>query len=89
MVKAGFKLKKATRTRKFVKDKALVNFLLEHMKPAKINFSKIKIPSFINFLENGEKSSFNSILPQEQNVFDGRLISGLCMLNIHLENEKN
>ena len=59
------------------------------MKPAKINFSKIKIPSFINFLENGEKSSFNSILPQEQNVFDGRLISGLCMLNIHLENEKN
>ena len=89
MVKAGFKLKNAKRTRKFVKDKAIVNFLLEHMKPAKINFSKIKIPSFINFLENGEKSSFNSILPQEQNVFDGRLISGLCMLNIHLENEKN
>ena len=89
MVKAGFKLKKSKRTRKFVKDKAIVNFLLEHMKPAKINFSKIKIPSFINFLENGEKSSFNSILPQEQNVFDGRLISGLCMLNIHLENEKN
>ena len=89
MVKAGFKLKKAKRTRKFVKDKAIVNFLLEHMKPAKINFSKIKIPSFINFLENGEKSSFNSILPQEQNVFDGRVISGLCMLNIHLENEKN
>ena len=56
MVKAGFKLKKAKRTRKFVKDKAIVNFLLEHMKPAKINFSKIKIPSFINFLENGEKS---------------------------------
>ena len=89
MVKAEFKLKKAKKTRKFVKDKAIVNFLLEHMKPAKINFSKIKIPSFINFLENGEKSSFNSILPQEQNVFDGRLISGLCMLNIHLENEKN
>ena len=89
MVKAEFKLKKAKRTRKFVKDKAIVNFLLEHMKPTKINFSKIKIPSFINFLENGEKSSFNSILPQEQNVFDGRLISGLCMLNIHLENEKN
>ena len=55
MVKAGFKLKKAKRTRKFVKDKAIINFLLEHMKPAKINFSKIKIPSFINFLENGEK----------------------------------
>ena len=89
MVKAEFKLKKAKRTRKFVKDKAIVNFLLEHMKPAKINFSKIKIPSFINFLENVEKSSFNSILPQEQNVSDGRLISGLSLLNIHLENEKN
>ena len=89
MVKAEFKLKKAKRTRKFVKDKAIVNFLLEHMKPAKINFSKIKIPSFINFLENGEKSSFNSILPQEQNVFDGRLISGLSLLNTRLENEKN
>ena len=89
MVKAEFKLKKAKRTREFVKDKAIVNFLLEHMKPAKINFSKIKIPSFINFLENGEKSSFNSILPQEQNVFDGRLISGLSLLNIRLENEKN
>ena len=89
MVKAEFKLKKAKRTRKFVKDKAIVNFLLEHMKPTKINFSKIKIPSFINFLENGEKSSFNSIIFQEQNVSDERLILGLCMLNIHLENEKN
>ena len=89
MVKAGFKLKKSKRTRKFVKDKAIVNFLLEHMKPAKINFSKIKIPSFINFLENGKKSSSNSILPQGQNVSDERLISGLSMLNIHFENEKN
>ena len=89
MVKAEFKLKKAKRTRKFVKDKVIVNFLLEHMKPAKINFSKIKIPSFINFLENGEKSSFNSIIFQEQNASDERLISGLSLLNIRLENEKN
>ena len=89
MVKDGFKLKKSKRTRKFVKDKAIVNFLLEHMKPAKINFSKIKIPSFINFLENGEKSSFNSIIFQEQNAPDESLISGLSLLNIRLENEKN
>ena len=41
--------KKAKRSRKLVKDKAIVNFLLEHMKPVKINFSKIKIPSFLNF----------------------------------------
>ena len=89
MVKAEFKLKKAKRARKFVKDKAIVNFLLEHMKPAKINFSKIKIPSFINFIENEEKSSINSTLFQEQKVSDERLISGLSLLNIRLENEKN
>ena len=89
MVKAEFKLKKAKRTRKFVKDKAIVNFLLEHMKPAKINFSKIKIPSFINFLENEEKSSINPTILQEQNAPDESLISGLSLLNIRLENEKN
>ena len=89
MVKAGFKLKKSKRTRKFVNDKAIVNFLLEHMKPAKINFSKIKIPSFINFLENEEKSSINSIIFQEQNAPDESLISGLSLLNTRLENEKN
>ncbi len=60
MVKTELKLKKAKRARKFVKDKAIVNFLLEHMKPAKINFSKIRVPSFINFLENEEKSSPDS-----------------------------
>ena len=59
------------------------------MKPAKINFSKIKIPSFINFIENEEKSSINSTLFQEQKVSDERLISGLSLLNIRLENEKN
>ena len=53
-------LKKGKRTRKFVKDKAIVNFLLEHMKPAKINFPKIKIPSFINFIENEENGATNS-----------------------------
>ena len=89
MVKAEFKLKKAKRTRKFVKDKAIVNFLLEHMKPAKINFSKITIPSFINFLENEEKSSINSTIFQEQNAPDESLISGLSLLNTRLENEKN
>ena len=60
MAKTELKLKKAKRARKFVKDKAVVNFLLEHMKPAKINFSKIRVPSFINFLENEEKSSPDS-----------------------------
>ena len=47
--------KKAKRPIKLVKDKAIVNFLLEHMKPVKINFSKIKIPSFLNFIENEKR----------------------------------
>ena len=41
MPKTEFKLKKTKKQRKFIKDKAIVNFLLEHMKPAKIDFSKI------------------------------------------------
>ena len=45
MAKTELKLKKAKRARKFVKDKAVVNFLLEHMKPAKI-ISRPKKPSF-------------------------------------------
>ena len=35
MVKTEFKLKKAKKTRKLLKDKATVNFLFEHMKPVK------------------------------------------------------
>ena len=49
MVKKKLKLKKGKMSRKLVKNKAIVNFLLEHMKPAKIDFSKIKIPSFLTF----------------------------------------
>ena len=87
--KLKLKLKKGKMSRKLVKDKAIVNFLLEHMKPAKINFSKVKIPSFINFLENEEKSPIDSTIFQEQNAPDESLISGLSLLNTRLENEKN
>ena len=66
MVKAEFNLKKAKRTRKFVKDKAIVNFLLEHMKPAKINFSKIKIPSFLNSIENEKKTPLIQIFSKRK-----------------------
>ena len=89
MVKAEFKLKKAKRTRKFVKDKAIVNFLLEHMKPAKINFSKIRIPSFINFAENEEKYSINSIIFQEPKVSDEKVFSRMPLNNTFLGNKKN
>jgi len=69
------------RPRKFVKDKAIVNFLLEHMKPIKINFSKIKIPSFINFIENEKKDSINSNIFKVENIQDGSPIEGISLFN--------
>ena len=89
MVKTELKLKKAKRSRKFVKDKAIVNFLLEHMKPAKINFSKIRIPSFIDFSENEEKYSINSTIFQDQKVSDEKVFSRMPLINTFLGNKKN
>ena len=88
MVKAGFKLKKSKRTRKFVKDKAIVNFLLEHMKPPKIDFSKIRVPSFINFLENEEKSSSDSRTFSTNHKANNFTISGNSSLKIFFEDPK-
>ena len=81
MVKHEFIAKKAKRARKFVKDKAIVNFLLEHMKPIKINFSKIKIPSFINFIENEDSQSINSNIFQGPNAQVEGPVVGLSLLN--------
>ena len=69
MPKTEFKLKKTKKQRKFIKDKAIVNFLLEHMKPAKIDFSKIKIPSFISFLEKEGKETISTNESNEQKIF--------------------
>ena len=80
--------KKAKRPRKLVKDKAIVNFLLEHMKPVKINFSKIKIPSFLNFIENEKKDSINSNISQEENIQDGSPIEGISLFNNFYDNVK-
>ena len=57
MVKPELKKSKAKRARKFIKDRATVNFILEHLKPSKIDFSKIKMPSFLESFEEGEKES--------------------------------
>ena len=80
--------KKAIRPRKLVKDKAIVNFLLEHMKPAKINFSKIKIPSFLNFIENEKKDSINSNIFQVKNIQNGSPIEGISLFNNFYDNVK-
>ena len=74
--------KKAKRQRKLVKDKAIVDFLLEHMKPVKINFSKIKIPSFLNSIENEKKDSTYSNIFQVENIQDGSPIEGISLFNI-------
>ena len=74
-------MKKQKLKKRIIKDKAIVNFLLEHMKPVKIDFSKIKIPSFINFLENKEKESN---LPKESNepkIFKDIPIKGISLKN--------
>ena len=89
MVKPEFKLKKSKKTRKIVKDKAIVDFLLEHLKPAKINFSKIRIPSFINFAENEEKYSINSTIFQDQKFSDEKVFSRMPLINTFLGNKKN
>ena len=54
------------RATKLIKDKAIVNFLLEHMKPTKIDFSKIKIPFFLAFLEREKNPIPNPQSPQSQ-----------------------
>ena len=33
-------------------DPAIVNFLLEHLRTPKVDFSKIKFPSYIKYLNN-------------------------------------
>ena len=61
MAKSSNKNTGKKRATKLIKDKAIVNFLLEHMKPLKIDFSKIKIPSFLVFQEKeGEKNISNN-----------------------------
>ena len=82
MPKTEIKLKKSKRARKFIKDKAIVDFLLEHMKPVKIDFSKIKIPTFIDFLENEEKNSIFSNESNEQKIFKDIPTIGISLLNI-------
>ena len=40
------------RAKKIITDPAIVNFLQEHLKPSKIDFSKIKFPSYIKYIKS-------------------------------------
>ena len=63
--KLFFKSKKVKNGNKFkykyIKNKAIKNFILQHTKKPKIDFSKIKIPSFLEF-SNDEESFNNTFL---------------------------
>ena len=83
---------KKIQSRKYIKDKCIVSFLLQHLKPQKIDFSKIKIPSFFESCnDSDEKNSISSNDTREPSHFQTprQLPSfGLTMLD-ELENDEN
>ena len=87
MVKTEIKTKKIKRRTKLIKDKAIVNFLLDHMKPAKIKFPKLRIPSYLN-LENKENNE-DETNPKDDNQNFDKVFSVAPLLNFLLEEEKN
>ena len=87
MVKTGIKTKKIKRRTKLIKDKTIVNFLLDHMKPAKIKFPKLRIPSYLN-LENKENNEVETNQKDDNQNFD-KVFSAAPLLNFLLEEEKN
>ena len=87
MVKTEIKTKKVKRRTKLIKDKAIVNFLLDHMKPAKIKFPKLMIPSYLN-LENKENNEVETNPKDDNQNFD-KVFSVAPLLNFLLEEEKN
>ena len=59
------------RKKKYIKDKALVNFILQHEQKIDIDFSKIKIPSFFKCLKNNQTAESSKIpLPKIDFNFD-------------------
>lgn len=57
MVKKIKKYIKKKPKAKYIKDKCVANFILQHLEEQLIDFSKIKIPPFLDFLNNGEDES--------------------------------
>ena len=49
--------KMSRKGRKFIKDKALVKFILQHLVKEEIDLSKMKISSFVDFLKDDEEDS--------------------------------
>ena len=59
-----FRLGWRKKNRKYIKDESLKNFILEHSKVQNIDFSKIKILSFLDILSNPTFEGIN--LPRFQ-----------------------
>ena len=81
----------------YIKDKAIINFILEHSKKPDIDFSKIKIPSFMditnhdfpeNQKENKDTFISNKLIMKE--VENKEIIPNSFMKNYFplIENEK-
>lgn len=54
----------------YIKDRAIINFILAHSKKPTIDFSKIKIPSFMDFTKNDfpENQKENNVLFNSNNL---------------------
>ena len=47
---------------KYIKDKGIINFIIQHTQKPNIDFSKIKIPSFLQGFSEDEDTFNNSVL---------------------------
>ena len=60
MSKKQTQIKRAKKS-KYIKDKALIHFINQHSRKEAIDFSKIKIPSFLD-LKNNKDDEFKNIV---------------------------
>lgn len=65
------RIKKKVRDHKFksIKDKAIRDFIVQHLTEEKLDFSKFKIPSFLDIL-NADKDEYKSVQIQHLNQED-------------------
>ena len=73
----------------YIKDRAIIKFIKEHSKIQKINFSKIKIPSFIDIRKNKERNKdykFSKNNLDSNNIFIGenKIISPISFPKLKL-----
>ena len=58
------KSNKRRKNKKYIKDESLKHFLLQHSKVRNLDFSKIKIPSFLDVLSQDDSSLEEINLPR-------------------------